>query len=125
MKDKYKKATKNLQTKYTTDGYVNEMLQLKRELKSNKETERPSIFNTKELSMMIQMLKEQDQQLQEQIKAREPKSVTEKNKPLNEDIKNALRNNKGGSIAKKRMGGTDYRKGGMVISSMNSKRNKG
>jgi len=116
--------TKGLQSKYGTNEYVQEMQELKFELDQNKETNRPSIFTSKEKMQAINLLAKQKADLEKQVEARNPKNAPKEKKVLNEDIKNALRNNKGGSITKNRIGGNDYRKGGYVLSTVDNRKKK-
>ena len=96
MNESQKAFTKGLQDKYGVDAYVNEMQQLKYELRENKENDRESKFSPEEKMKAIDILMQQ--------------MSTSK----------AM----GGSITKKRIGANDYRKGGYVLSTMDNRKVK-
>jgi len=102
--------TKGLQSKYGTDEYVKEMQELKFELNQNKETNRTSIFTSKEKMQAINLLAKQKADLEKQIKDKELNAAATKSN--------------GGSITKNRIGGNDYRKGGYVLSTVDNRNKK-
>ena len=111
---------KQVQQRIIKDGgsisdYVDGVGEIDYEQNTGKNDGNTSIFKGNELERLGAIRAKQKAVLKKQIKDKE----------LNKATTTKQTNYKGGSIAKKRMGGTDYRKGGMVISSMNSKRNKG
>ena len=139
-----KARQKEIQKEAGMSTYVNDAMRLKNVVDTGVKDEGKFSLNSKQISDLLGIFERQKAKLQkkvneiegtqsmgtlgsQQAKTQGTKLSSDKAKKKqikDTDIKKALRNNKGGSITKNRIGANDYRKGGYVLSTVDKRKVK-